>query len=142
MPLRFFYLSNGIVGSVFTLSLLALPHSTATFALAIFGEFFFQAVAFAVQIGIVFEAIGPDNPLAATTFCFLTAATNIPVTYMMAADGRAYAAHGIAGSFGLDAAICIATCLLAGLLLSKFDRRSFRAIPQPEEIADALPQED
>jgi MFS transporter, PAT family, beta-lactamase induction signal transducer AmpG len=142
LPLRFFYLANGIIGSVFTLSLLALPHATGTFALAMFGEFLFQAVSFSVQIGIVFEAIGPDNPLAATTFSFLTAATNIPVAYMMLADGRAYAAHGIAGSFGLDAAVCIAACLLAGLLLSKFDRGSFRAIPQMPEIAVALQQED
>ena len=142
LPLRFFYLANGIIGSVFTPSLLALPHATSTFALAMFGEFLFQAVSFSVQIGIVFEAIGPDNPLAATTFSFLTAATNIPVAYMMVADGRAYAAHGIAGSFFLDAAVCIAACLLAGLLLSKFDRRSFRAIPQLPEIAVALQQED
>jgi PAT family beta-lactamase induction signal transducer AmpG len=142
LPLRFFYLANGIIGSVFTLSLLALPHATSTFALAMFGEFLFQAVSFSVQIGIVFEAIGPDNPLAATTFSFLTAATNIPVAYMMIADGRAYAAHGIAGSFGLDAAVCIAACLVAGLLLSKFDRRSFRAIPQLPEIAVVLQQKD
>jgi MFS transporter, PAT family, beta-lactamase induction signal transducer AmpG len=142
LPLRFFYLANGVIGSVFTLSLLVVPHATSTFALAMFGEFLFQAVSFSVQIGIVFEAIGPDNPLAATTFSFLTAAANIPVAYMMVADGRAYAAHGIAGSFGLDAAVCIATCLLAGLLLSKFDRRRFRAIPQLTEIAVALQQED
>ena len=141
LPLRFFYLANGIVGSVFTLSLLALPHATGTFALALFGEYLFQAVSFAVQIGIVFEAIGPDNPLAATTFSFLTAATNVPVAYMMVADGNAYAAHGIAGSFGLDASVCIAACLLAALLLSKFDRRTFRASPQPPEFADALLEE-
>ena len=69
--------------------------------MALFGEFLFQAVSFSVQIGIVFEVIGPDNPLAATTFSFLTAATNIPVTYMMVADGHGYSARGIAGSFGL-----------------------------------------
>ncbi len=79
-----------------------------------------QAVSFSVQIGIVFEVIGPDNPLAATTFSFLTAATNIPVTYMMVADGHGYSARGIAGSFGLDASISIGACFLAGLLLSKF----------------------
>jgi hypothetical protein len=61
---------------------------------------------------------------------------------MMVADGHAYAAHGISGSLGLDAAICIGTCLLAGILLSKFDRNSFRAIPQLPEITGALPQED
>jgi PAT family beta-lactamase induction signal transducer AmpG len=142
LPLRFFYLLNGIIGSLFTLSLLALPHATGTFVLAIFGEFLFQAVSFSVQIGIVFEAIGPDNPLAATTFSFLTAATNIPVAYMLVLDGRAYAAHGIAGSFGLDAALCVGACLLAGILLSKFDRMSFKAIPQLPEAVDAQRQEN
>jgi len=142
LPLRFFYLANGIVGSVFTLSLLALPHATSTFALAIFGEFLFQAVSFSVQIGIVFEAIGPDNPLAATTFSFLTAAGNIPVAYMMVADGRAYSAHGIAGSFGLDASVCIGACLLAWWLLSKFDRRSFRTSLEIPEVAEILRREN
>lgn len=89
--LRVFYLANGIVGSFFTLSLLMLPHSTSTFAAALFGEYLFQAVAFSLQIRIVFETIGADNPLAATTFSFLTAATNVPVTYVTLMDGQAYA---------------------------------------------------
>ena len=78
--LRFFYLANGILGCLFTLSLVMMPHTTATYAGALFGEYLFQAVAFSIQIGIVFEAIGPNNPLAATTFSFLTAATNVPVS--------------------------------------------------------------
>ena len=142
MPLRAFYLGNGIVGSIFTLSLIVLPHTTGTFALALFGEFLFQAVSFSVQIGIVFEAIGPDNPLAATTFSFLTAATNIPITYMMLADGHVYSAHGIAGSFTLDASICIGACLLAWRLLSNFDRKTFRANPQIPEVVGAIQIED
>ncbi len=142
VPLRAFYLANGIVGSVFTLSLIVLPHTTGTFVLALFGEFLFQAVSFSIQIGIVFEAIGPDNPLAATTFSFLTAATNIPITYMMLADGHAYSAHGIAGSFTLDASICIGTCLLAWRLLAKFDRKTYLANPQIPGVVGALQIED
>jgi len=103
LPLRFFYLANGVLGSIFTLSLIALPHAPWPFALALFGEFLFQAVAFSIQIGIVFEAIGRNNPLAATTFSFLTAATNLPVTYMLLADGHAYARAGIVGTFAVDA---------------------------------------
>jgi PAT family beta-lactamase induction signal transducer AmpG len=136
VPLRAFYLANGMVGSIFTLSLIVLPHMTGTFALALFGEFLFQAVSFSVQIGIVFEAIGPDNPLAATTFSFLTAATNIPITYMMPADGHVYSTHGITGSFTVDASVCIGACLLAWWLLSKFDRKTYRA--QIPEFAEAI----
>jgi len=115
--LRLLYLVNGIVGSLFTLSLIVLPHVPWTFGLALLGEFLFQAGSYCIQIGIVFETIGKDNPLAATTFAFLTAATNIPVTYMMVADGRGYAMSGLAGSFSIDAAVSIAACILLGLFL-------------------------
>jgi PAT family beta-lactamase induction signal transducer AmpG len=121
--LRFFYLANGILGCLFTLSLVVMPHTTSTFAMALFGEYLFQAVAFSIQIGIVFEAIGPNNPLAATTFSFLTAATNVPVTYVTLVDGRAYAKAGIAGTLFVDAAIGIVTCVVAGLVLARFDGR-------------------
>lgn len=127
MRLRLFYLVNGIVGGLFTLSLLLLPHAPWTFALALLGEFLFQAGSYCIQVGIVFETIGPDNPLAATTFAFLTAATNIPVTYMMVADGRGYASRGIAGSFATDAGISIAACLVLGLLLYGLPGRAFGA---------------
>lgn len=142
LPLRFFYLANGILGSLFTASLLVLPHEPWTFALALFGEFLFQAVAFSIQIGVVFEAIGPDNPLAATTFAFLSSATNVPVTYVMIADGHAYNAAGIAGTLGADAAIGIGTCLLAGLLLAKFDARPRAAEVVGAELMDAVQEEN
>jgi MFS transporter, PAT family, beta-lactamase induction signal transducer AmpG len=121
--LHFFYLANGILGCLFTLSLVMLPHTTATYAGALFGEYLFQAVAFSIQIGIVFEAIGANNPLAATTFSFLTAATNVPVTYVTLIDGRAYAKAGITGTLLVDAAIGIVTCLLAGAALARFDAK-------------------
>lgn len=127
LRLRSFYFANGIVGCLFTLSLVILPHTTFTFALALFGEFLFQALSFAIQIGIVFQAIGPDNPLAATTFSFLTAATNIPVAYLILIDGRAYSIGGIVGMFFTDAAIGILTCTVAAILLAKFDSRAARA---------------
>ena len=126
MKLRSFYLANGIMGSAFTLSLIVLPHTPSTFTLALFGEFLFQAIAFAIQLGIVFEAIGPNNPLAATTFAFLTAATNVPVTYMMVADGHSYSSVGIAGTFAIDASAGIAACTVAGILLARFDSKASR----------------
>jgi PAT family beta-lactamase induction signal transducer AmpG len=138
MRLRSFYFANGIVGCLFTLSLIILPHTTFTFAVALFGEFFFQALSFAIQIGIVFEAIGPDNPLAATTFAFLTAATNIPVTYLTFIDGYAYSVRGIVGTLFTDAAIGILTCIVAAILLARFDSTAARA----GEESKALPVEE
>ena len=121
LRLRSFYFANGIMGCLFTLSLVILPHVTFTFALAVFGQFLFQAVSFAIQIGIVFEAIGPDNPLAATTFAFLTAATNIPMTYLTLIGGHAYSAAGITGMLLTDAAVGILACTVAAVVLAKFD---------------------
>ena len=136
LPLRLFYLANGILGSFFTLSLIVLPHASWTFTLAMLGEYLFQAVAFAIQIGIVFEVIGESNPLAATTFAFLTAATNVPVTYMMLVDGRAYSPGGVTGTLAVDASISIAACLLMGLLLSKFDGKPFKSAEEVSIVSE------
>ena len=138
LRLRSFYFANGILGCLFTLSLVVLPHTTTTFALAVFGEFLFQAVAFSIQIGIVFDAIGPENPLAATTFSFLTAATNVPVTYITLIDGHAYSIGGITALLFTDAAIGILTCSIAFILLAKFDSR----VTREKRLSIALTQEE
>jgi len=137
--LRFFYLGNGILGCLFTMSLLLLPRTTGTYATALFGEYLFQAVAFSIQIGIIFEAIGPNNPLAATTFSFLTASTNVPVTYVTLVDGRAYARAGIPGTLFVDAAIGIVTCLVAGVVLKRLDSKSDRV--QADQPVDPAQEE-
>lgn len=139
VKLRFFYLANGMLGCLFTLSLVVMPHTTATYAGALFGEYLFQAIAFSIQIGIVFEAIGRDNPLAATTFSFLTAATNVPVTYVAFVDGRAYEKAGITGTLFVDAAIGIVTCIVAGVVLAALERR--RSLSPVEVSAGAIRDE-
>jgi MFS transporter, PAT family, beta-lactamase induction signal transducer AmpG len=125
MPLRFLYLANGTLGGLFTLSLVVLPHAPWTFALALLGEFFFQAISYTGTVALTFEAIGQNNPLAATTFTFLIAATNVPVAYMLYLDGRAYGFGGVRGSFTADAVISIVVCLLIGLLLSRLQGEAF-----------------
>ncbi len=142
MPLRLLYLANGIVGGLFTLSLIVLPREPWSYALALLGEFLFQAGAYCIQYGIVLETIGQNNPLAATTFAFLTAATNIPVTYMIVADGRGYAMGGVAGSLAIDAGIGIAACLLLGLLLYRLPGKAFDSNVAAIEPLNTLPQED
>jgi MFS transporter, PAT family, beta-lactamase induction signal transducer AmpG len=122
LPLRFLYLAVGATGAVFTLALILLPHSPSLFAVALIGENVFQALAFTVSVAITFEIIGRSNPLAATTYCLLTSATNVPLTYMLIVDATGYARHGVAGSYAADAAVSLLACLLLLALLSWLSR--------------------
>lgn len=136
------YLANGVLGSLFTLSLILLPHRPSTFTVALIGEYLFQAIAFSTQVGIMFETIGENNPLAATTFTLLSAATYVPITYMMLIDGRGYSIGGIAGSLEIDAVISIASCLLTGLLLYRLSGKSFYLRSPAVKRLDALAQQE
>lgn len=124
LPLRPLYLGVGVVGAFFTLALLLLPRTPLTFAIAITGENIFQALAFAASSAIAFEVVGPDNPLAATLFSFLVAATNFPVIYMGFVDGQAYSWRGVTGSFLVDSGLSLAMCLLLGAGLYLLHQRA------------------
>jgi PAT family beta-lactamase induction signal transducer AmpG len=124
LPLRPLYLAIGVVGATFTLGLVALPHTPATFALALIGENMFQSVAIVASTAITFDTIGRDNPLAATTYCLMISAFNVANTYMLVIDGWGYSLHGAAGSYAADAGVSLAASLsLAALLLWLARRR-------------------
>jgi PAT family beta-lactamase induction signal transducer AmpG len=142
MPLRLLYLANGTLGGLFTLSLLALPHAPWTFALALLGQFLFQAISYTGTVALSFEAIGQNNPLAATTFTFLIAATNVPVAYMLYLDGRAYSFGGVRGSFAADALISIVVCVLIGWFLSRLSGEAFGAGSPAVDTLQTLPQDE
>ncbi|MBV8398434.1 MAG: hypothetical protein JOZ17_06805, partial [Acetobacteraceae bacterium] len=76
MRLRPLYLMTGVVGALFTLSILLLPRSPPSFGLAVIAENVFQSLEIACSVAIAFEVIGRNNPLAATTFSVLAAAYN------------------------------------------------------------------
>jgi PAT family beta-lactamase induction signal transducer AmpG len=142
MPLRLLYLANGTLGGLFTLSLIVLPHAPWTFALALLGEFLFQTISYTGTVALTFEAIGKNNPLAATTFTFLIAATNVPVAYMLYVDGKAYSFGGVRGSFAADAAISIVVCALLGWLLSRRQGEAFGSgVPAIDPVNSLLPDE-
>jgi PAT family beta-lactamase induction signal transducer AmpG len=111
------YLMVGGVGALFTLVLVVTPHVPATFGLAMLGENVFQAAAFAVTNMIILRTIGHDNPLAATQFGLLNAATAVPLVYMQYLDGQGYGDIGVNGSLLTDALLSgAAVLLLAGVL--------------------------
>jgi MFS transporter, PAT family, beta-lactamase induction signal transducer AmpG len=133
------YLADGILGSLFTLSLIFLPHTPFTFILALVGEYLVSRSGVFDSSWIMFETIGKNNPLAATTFTVLSAATYVPITYMMVLDGRGYAMGGIAGSLGMDAVISIASCLLVGLLMYRMTGSQIGVSGRTSDLAlDAL----
>jgi PAT family beta-lactamase induction signal transducer AmpG len=120
MPLRSLYVSIGILGSLFTLGLILVPHTAFAFAIALIGQNVFQALAFTVSTAISFEAIGRHNPLSATAWCLLVSTYNIPVSYMLLVDGAGYNWRGITGSYVADGAASLLACLgLATWLLLK-----------------------
>ena len=135
-PLRPVYLAIGIVGAIFTLSLLALPRQPWSFAVAITGENLFQALAFATANGIAFEVIGPDNPFAATLFTLLLAASNMPITYMQFLDGKGYDWRGLSGSIVTDAGVSILACLTLAWMLFRWRARPETALQAAVSIPE------
>jgi MFS transporter, PAT family, beta-lactamase induction signal transducer AmpG len=117
MPLRMLYLSIGIGGSCFTMLMLFLPHVPSTFALLVLGENVVQACAIACSLGITFETIGEQNPLAATNYAVLTGAYNVPITYMLLVDGSGYERWGVVGALAVDAVAGLIACLALGVLI-------------------------
>ncbi len=117
------YLLIGTVGSLFTLVLLLLPRSPATFAIAFLGENVVQALSFTAAVAICFAAIGRSNPLAATQFSLLTSATVLPILYMGVLDGRTYSSHGLRGMYLFDGGLSLAACIAMAVILWAFRQR-------------------
>jgi PAT family beta-lactamase induction signal transducer AmpG len=117
------YLLIGSAGSLFTLALLLLPRTPATFALAFMIENVMQALSFTAAVAISFTTIGGGNPLAATQFSLLTSATVLPILYMGVLDGRTYTGlaglHGLSGMYVIDGCISLASCAAMALLLRR-----------------------
>ncbi len=127
MALRTLYLSIGIGGGIFTMLLLLLPHVPSTFVLLILGENTVQACAIACSLGITFETIGKQNPLAATNYAVLNAAYNVPITYMLLVDGSGYERWGVAGALAVDSVVGLVACLALGVLIAAL---APRRVPQ------------
>ncbi len=120
IPLRPLYLAIGVVGAAFTLSLLLLPRTPWTFGLAFYGETGLQAAAVATAIAIIYEIIGPDNPLASTIFGLLFSAVSFPIDYMEFIDGHSYDWAGVTGAFLSDSLLSIAACIFLAIVLRKW----------------------
>jgi PAT family beta-lactamase induction signal transducer AmpG len=123
MPLRRLYLAVGIAGALCTLGLILLPRVPASYATVLITENLFQALAITICFAIAFETIGRNNPLASTTFCFISSAFMVPISYMLYVDAFGFAHGGISGSLAADAITGIVASVLLGAMLLWLARR-------------------
>jgi len=129
LPLRYLYLAIGMVGAAFTLSLILLPHTPSTFALALIGENVFQSVAITASTAITYQTVGRGNALAATTYALMIASFNVSNTYMLVVDGWGYAQRGVSGGYAVDACVSVAASMLLALGLRRLVRRGWLTLP-------------
>ncbi|WP_394761687.1 MFS transporter [Phenylobacterium sp.] len=127
LPPRVLYIVLGLLGASFSLLLIWLPRTPALFGVALLGENIFQAAAFAISNLISLNALGEDNPLAATQFGLLFASSAIPLTYMQIIDGAAFSAHGLNGGLFADAALTAVASVVLALILWGFRASVARA---------------
>jgi PAT family beta-lactamase induction signal transducer AmpG len=113
------YLLIGTTGSLFTLALLALPKSPATFAVAFLAENMVQALSFTAAVAICFRIIGRNNPLAGTIFSLLTSVTVAPIVYMGVLDGRVFASHGVTGMYLVDGGLSLLACGVLAVVMRR-----------------------
>jgi PAT family beta-lactamase induction signal transducer AmpG len=129
MPLRPLYLTVGLAGALCTLGLILLPRIPAAYAIILITQNLFQSLAITNSIAVALETIGRDNPLASTTFCFITSAYGVPISYMLYIDAFGFARGGIGGSMALDAITGMLASFLLGAMLVWLARR-----PKPATV--------
>lgn len=123
IPAPLAYLGIGVVGAVFTLSLLALARTPATYLMAVIGENAAQSIAQVSQNAIVFRSIREGSPLASSQFGLLSTALVVPYAYMQMLDGYGYKLAGrVDGSFLMDAGLSLAACLLLAIPVTRWLR--------------------
>lgn len=139
LPAPLMYLASGVIGAAFTLSLLALSRTPATYLAAVIGENAAQSIAQVSQNAIVFRSIRRGSPLASSQFALLNTAAVVPYAYMQMLDGYGYKlAGGVAGSFLMDALVSLAACallaapVLAWLRAGKLETAAPLKAPSPE----------
>ncbi len=120
---RTLYIGVGLLGALFTLSLIVLPRTPMVFALAIVGQNLAQSAALTLNNVIALQSLGEDNPFAATQFGLITSAAALPITYMQLLDGHAYGLGGLPLMYLADGGLGLAACLAMAFLLRLWSRR-------------------
>jgi PAT family beta-lactamase induction signal transducer AmpG len=127
--LRTVYLGIGSVGALSTLSLIVLPHTPASYTIAVVAQNIWQSAGLAAGTALILSSIGKNNPLASTQFAILNAALATPLVYMQWLDGHAYGTWGLTGLYLTDGGLDLASCVLMAGLFLLWSKRS-RGVPE------------
>jgi hypothetical protein len=111
---RTVYIGAGFGGASAALALIWVPHTLVFFATGVLVYNFFQGINYTALTALEFEIVGPGNPLASTQIALLTAASNLPISYMTAIDGHFHTTHGLSGMLAVDgiSSVVVGTTLL------------------------------
>jgi PAT family beta-lactamase induction signal transducer AmpG len=125
------YLLTGFGGAAAALAMIRLPHTLTFFAIGVLAYVFFQGINYTAFSSLCFEIVGPGNPLASTQMAVLSAAANVPITYMTAVDGHFHTLYGVTGMLLIDAGCSIA---VGTLLLVVLNRIWSQPAPNPSDV--------
>jgi hypothetical protein len=131
---RTVYILAGLGGAAAALALIWMPHTLEFYATGVLTYNFFQGINYTALTAFEFEIVGPGNPLASTQIALLTAASNLPISYMTAVDGHFHTTHGLGGMLAVDAGSSIA---VGTLLLLAFRRFASNTSPLPMPVLEA-----
>ena len=132
------YLGIGVIGAVFTVTVIAMPHTAPFYLAAVIGENMAQSFAQVSQNAIIFGSIRRGSPLAASQFGLLNTAALLPYTYMLALDGYGYHLVGnVAGSFWMDAGISLEACALLLVPVLRWMRNGQLTAPDDAPVGEA-----
>jgi MFS transporter, PAT family, beta-lactamase induction signal transducer AmpG len=124
---RTVYVAAGFGGAIAALAMIWTPHTLTYYAIGVLGYNFFQGINYTAFSAFEYEIVGPGNPLAGTQMALLTAAANLPISYMTEVDGHFHTTHGLPGMFGVDA---VSSIVVGAILLLVFRR----FVPKPAAL--------
>jgi len=111
---RLVYICTGFGAALAALAMIYTPHTLPYFAAGVLTYNFFTGINYTAFSAMCYQIVGSGNPLAATQMALLTAAANLPISYMTTIDGHLHTTHGLAGMLAIDA---ITTLIVGGALL-------------------------
>jgi len=108
---RMIYVLTGLVGAAVTGAMMVAPRILLVFILGRLLYSFFQGMCYTAFSSVLYGIVGRNNVLAGTQLALLSAASNLPVSYMTALDGVGFAHAGIQGMLATDTFVTIAACV-------------------------------